>query len=63
MFGIGTFPAGSYFVLSLFDRLWKPDLTEEEAFDLMKKGEQCAVEDGCALDYKLNSLLLSFYWS
>lgn len=29
---------GSYFVLSLFDRLWRPDLTEQEAVDLMKKG-------------------------
>ncbi|KAL6779731.1 PBD1 [Auxenochlorella protothecoides x Auxenochlorella symbiontica] len=29
---------GSYFVLSLFDRLWRPDLTQEEAFELMRKG-------------------------
>ena len=32
--------AGSYFVLSLFDRLWRPDMSQEEAFDLMKKGAQ-----------------------
>ena len=32
------FPAGSYFVLSLFDRLWKKDMTEEEALQLMEKG-------------------------
>ncbi|KAK2078338.1 hypothetical protein QBZ16_003178 [Prototheca wickerhamii] len=31
---------GSYFVLSLFDRLWRPDMSQEEAFDLMKKGAQ-----------------------
>lgn len=31
---------GSYFVLSMFDRLWRPDLSQEEALDLMKKGVQ-----------------------
>ena len=30
--------AGSYFVLSMFDRLWHKDLTEEEALTLMMKG-------------------------
>ena len=30
--------AGSYFVLSLFDRLWKKDMTEAEALELMEKG-------------------------
>jgi 20S proteasome subunit beta 4 len=29
---------GSYFVLSLFDRLWRPELSEAEALELMKKG-------------------------
>ncbi|KAG7669992.1 hypothetical protein Ndes2526B_g06367 [Nannochloris sp. 'desiccata'] len=29
---------GSYFVLSLFDKLWRPDITEEEALEMMKKG-------------------------
>lgn len=29
---------GSYFVLSLFDRLWHADMTEQEAVNLMKKG-------------------------
>eukprot|EP00887_Chlorella_sp_A99_P006277 scaffold3.g6277.t1 len=29
---------GSYFVLSLFDRLWRPDLTQEEALELMRQG-------------------------
>jgi len=29
---------GSYFVLSMFDKLWRPDLTEEEAIELMLKG-------------------------
>lgn len=29
---------GSYFVLSLFDALWKKDLSEEEALNMMKKG-------------------------
>jgi len=33
-----VFAAGSYFVLSLFDRLWKKDMTEEEALELMEKG-------------------------
>ena len=31
-------PAGSYFVLSMLDRLWHPDLTLEEAQELMEKG-------------------------
>ena len=30
--------AGSYFVLSMFDRLWRKDMTEEEALELMEKG-------------------------
>ena len=30
--------AGSYFVLSMMDRLWRPDLSEEEAVRLMEKG-------------------------
>ncbi|CAK0737495.1 hypothetical protein CVIRNUC_000922 [Coccomyxa viridis] len=29
---------GSYFVLSMLDRLWHPDLTQEEAVELMEKG-------------------------
>ncbi|GBF93229.1 proteasome subunit beta type-2 [Raphidocelis subcapitata] len=29
---------GSYFTLSLFDKLWHPDLTEAEALDMMEKG-------------------------
>jgi 20S proteasome subunit beta 4 len=29
---------GSYFVLSLCDRLWHPDMTEAEALELMEKG-------------------------
>jgi hypothetical protein len=32
--------AGSYFALSLFDRMWHPDLTEDEAIAMM---EVCAV--------------------
>eukprot|EP01023_Acetabularia_acetabulum_P045534 TRINITY_DN4620_c0_g1_i1.p2 TRINITY_DN4620_c0_g1~~TRINITY_DN4620_c0_g1_i1.p2 ORF type:complete len:193 (+),score=31.86 TRINITY_DN4620_c0_g1_i1:144-722(+) len=35
---IGGTGYGSYFVLSLFDKLWHPDLTEAEAIELMKKG-------------------------
>lgn len=30
--------AGSYFVLSMMDRLWRPDLSVEEAVQLMEKG-------------------------
>ncbi len=30
--------AGSYFVLSMLDRLWHPDLTLEEAQQLMERG-------------------------
>lgn len=30
--------AGSYFTLSMFDRMWHPDLTEPEALDMMEKG-------------------------
>lgn len=29
---------GSYFVLSMFDKLWHKDLTEAEALELMEKG-------------------------
>jgi 20S proteasome subunit beta 4 len=29
---------GSYFALSLFDKLWHPNLTQDEAFEMMKKG-------------------------
>eukprot|EP01025_Chloroclados_australasicus_P034927 TRINITY_DN3566_c0_g2_i3.p3 TRINITY_DN3566_c0_g2~~TRINITY_DN3566_c0_g2_i3.p3 ORF type:complete len:193 (+),score=26.19 TRINITY_DN3566_c0_g2_i3:104-682(+) len=35
---IGGTGYGSYFVLSLLDKLWHPNLTEEEAIELMKKG-------------------------
>lgn len=35
VFGFGV---GSYFVLSLMDRLWHKDLTEAEALELMEKG-------------------------
>lgn len=28
---------GSYFTLSMLDRLWRPDLSEADAFELMKK--------------------------
>eukprot|EP01026_Neomeris_dumetosa_P030002 TRINITY_DN2412_c0_g2_i3.p3 TRINITY_DN2412_c0_g2~~TRINITY_DN2412_c0_g2_i3.p3 ORF type:complete len:193 (-),score=36.49 TRINITY_DN2412_c0_g2_i3:166-744(-) len=35
---IGGTGYGSYFVLSLFDKLWHPDLTEAEAIEMMKKG-------------------------
>lgn len=31
-------PAGSFFVLSMFDKLWHPDLTQAEALDMMLKG-------------------------
>ncbi len=31
-------PAGSYFTLSLFDKLWHPDLSQEEALVMMEKG-------------------------
>ena len=34
---------GSYFVLSLFDKLWKEDLTEGEALEMMKKGAWCCL--------------------
>ena len=30
--------AGSYFVLSMFDKLWHPDVTEAEALEMMRKG-------------------------
>ncbi len=29
---------GSYFVLSMFDKLWHPDVTEAEALDMMLQG-------------------------
>lgn len=29
---------GSYFVLSMVDRLWHPDITQEQALQLMEKG-------------------------
>eukprot|EP00884_Botryococcus_braunii_P008818 jgi/Botrbrau1/17938/Bobra.50_1s0034.1 len=35
---VGGTGYGSYFVLSLMDRLWHKDLTEAEALDLMEKG-------------------------
>ena len=35
---IGGTGYGSYFVLSMFDKMWHPDLTEAEAFEMMKKG-------------------------
>ena len=31
-------PAGSYFVLSMLDKLWHPAVTEAEAFEMMRKG-------------------------
>lgn len=31
---------GSYFVLSLFDKMWKKDLSQDEALEMMKKGIQ-----------------------
>lgn len=30
--------AGSYFVLSMFDKLWHPNVSEAEAFEMMRKG-------------------------
>lgn len=30
--------SGSYFVLSMFDKLWHPDVTEAEALDMHLKG-------------------------
>eukprot|EP00894_Picocystis_sp_ML_P002613 jgi/Pico_ML_1/53130/g3735.t1 len=29
---------GAWFVLSMFDKLWRPDLTQEEALEVMMKG-------------------------
>ena len=29
---------GSYFVLSMLDKLWHPECTEAEAFEMMRKG-------------------------
>eukprot|EP01025_Chloroclados_australasicus_P014474 TRINITY_DN16793_c0_g1_i6.p1 TRINITY_DN16793_c0_g1~~TRINITY_DN16793_c0_g1_i6.p1 ORF type:complete len:194 (-),score=28.17 TRINITY_DN16793_c0_g1_i6:208-789(-) len=29
---------GSYFALSLFDKMWHPDLTQDDAFEMMKQG-------------------------
>lgn len=29
---------GAYFVLSLFDKMWKKDITESQALEMMKKG-------------------------
>ena len=40
---IGCAHAGSYFVLSMLDRLWHPDLTQDEALELMEKG----IEEVC----------------
>lgn len=31
-------PAGALFVLSMFDKMWHPDVTEAEALDMMLKG-------------------------
>jgi hypothetical protein len=31
-------PPGSYFTLSLFDKMWHPDLTEDEAVAMMEAG-------------------------
>lgn len=31
-------PAGSYFVLSMFDKMWHPNLTQAEALVMMEKG-------------------------
>lgn len=35
---IGGTGYGSYFVLSMFDKMWRPDLTEAEALDMMLQG-------------------------
>lgn len=40
---------GSYFALSLFDKLWKRDLTEEQALKLMKKGRLLHLADAVFL--------------
>ncbi len=37
-FLVASFAAGSYFTLSLFDKLWHPDLTEAEALDMIEQG-------------------------
>jgi hypothetical protein len=37
----GCAVAGSYFALSLFDRLWHPDLTEAEAISMMEVRAPC----------------------
>lgn len=29
---------GALFVLSMFDKMWRPDVTEAEALDMMLKG-------------------------
>ena len=29
---------GSYFTLSLFDKLWRPDITQDDALEMIKKG-------------------------
>lgn len=29
---------GSYFALALFDKLWRPDVTKDQALDMMRKG-------------------------
>ena len=29
---------GSYFTLSLFDKLWRPDISEADALEMVKKG-------------------------
>lgn len=34
-------PAGSYFALSLFDRMWHPQLTEDEAIAMMEVRRGC----------------------
>jgi 20S proteasome subunit beta 4 len=31
-------PAGSYFTLSLFDKMWHPNLSEAEALVMMQEG-------------------------
>ncbi len=36
--GVHALRAGSYFVLSMMDRLWKPELSEAEALELMHRG-------------------------
>lgn len=49
--------AGSYFVLSMLDRLWRPDLTEEEAVQLMEKGIEEVSHKHHLISYAHHSIL------